>query len=113
MRKPVQLTKTPVLATLVTAFESVALKRRTYSPMALKEREVAKHGECRKCSAYCDKLVEPRGCLEMRCSYLYSYEDELTGNRYLGCLNRVFGCEIDVDAYSDWLATTWRRLAGA
>jgi hypothetical protein len=67
--------------------------------MALKEREVAKHGECRKCSAYCDKLVEPRGCLEMRCSYLYSYEDRFTGNRYMGCLRKVFRAEVDVEMF--------------
>jgi hypothetical protein len=37
--------------------------------------------------------------MELGCPYLYSYEDELTGKRFLGCLNRVFGCEIDVDAF--------------
>ena len=31
-------------------------------------------GECRRCSAFCDKLVEPRGCIEIGCRYLYSYE---------------------------------------
>jgi hypothetical protein len=69
--------------------------------MPLKQRggEGTRAGECRRCRTFCDKLVEPRGCIELGCPYLYSYEDELTGNRYLGCLNRVFGCEIDVDAF--------------
>ena len=67
--------------------------------MALEQREVARHGECRRCSAFCDKLVEPRGCLEMRCDYLYSYEDRWTGNRYMGCLRKVFRAEIDVEMF--------------
>jgi len=69
--------------------------------MPLKQRgeEGTRAGECRRCRTFCDKLVEPRGCIELGCPYLYSYEDELTGNRYLGCLNRVFGCEIDIDAF--------------
>ena len=69
--------------------------------MALKQRggEGTRAGECRRCRTFCDKLIEPRGCIELGCPYLYSYRDELTGNRYLGCLNRVFGCEIDVDAF--------------
>jgi hypothetical protein len=67
--------------------------------MPLEAREVAKHGECRGCSAYCDKLVEPRGCLELRCQYLYSYEDRFTGNRYMGCLRKVFRAEVDVEMF--------------
>jgi hypothetical protein len=67
--------------------------------MPLEQREIAGQGECRRCSAYCDKLVEPRGCLEMRCGYLYSYEDRWTGNRYMGCLRKVFRAEIDVDMF--------------
>lgn len=69
--------------------------------MPIKQRggEGTRAGECRQCRTFCDKLIEPRGCLEMGCPYLYSYEDELTGNRYLGCLQKVFGCEIEVDAF--------------
>jgi hypothetical protein len=67
--------------------------------MPLEQREVAKHGECRQCSAFCDKLVEPRGCLEMRCGYLYSYEDRWTGKRYMGCMRKVFRAEIDVEMF--------------
>jgi hypothetical protein len=67
--------------------------------VALEQREGTRHGECRRCSAFCDKLVEPRGCLEMRCPYLYSYEDKWTGNRYMGCVRKVFRAEIDVDMF--------------
>lgn len=69
--------------------------------MPLKQRggEGTRAGECRQCRTFCDKLIEPRGCVEMGCPYLYSYTDELSGRRYLGCLQKVFGCEIDVDAF--------------
>jgi hypothetical protein len=43
------------------------------------KEETAATGECRECQTFCDKLVEPRGCLELRCRYLYSYFDEPTG----------------------------------
>ena len=66
--------------------------------MALKQRGDAgtRVGECRQCRTFCDKLVEPRGCLELRCKYLYSYFDELSGARYMGCVRKVFRAEIDV-----------------
>jgi hypothetical protein len=68
--------------------------------MATKQRrEGTQAGECRQCRTFCDKLVEPRGCIAMGCPYLYSYNDELSGRRYLGCLQKVFGCEIDVEAF--------------
>lgn len=67
--------------------------------MALEQRESLKHGECRRCAAFCDKVVEPRGCIELGCKYLYSYEDALSGNRYMGCVRRVFRAEIDVDMF--------------
>ena len=35
----------------------------------------------------------------MRCPYLYSYEDRWTGNRYMGCVRKVFRAEIDVDMF--------------
>jgi hypothetical protein len=69
--------------------------------MPLKQRGVegTRAGECRQCRTFCDKLIEPRGCIEMGCPYLYSYTDELSGRRYFGCLQKVFGCEIDVEAF--------------
>jgi hypothetical protein len=53
-------------------------------------------GECRQCRTFCDRLIEPRGCLESRCPYLYSYFDPLSGNRYMGCMRTVFRAEIDM-----------------
>jgi hypothetical protein len=66
--------------------------------MRREQAELA-HGECRECRTFCDKLVEPRGCLGQRCQYLYSYHDELSGSRYMGCMRKVFKGEIDVDAF--------------
>jgi hypothetical protein len=43
-------------------------------------------------------MVEPRGCLEMRCRFLYSYVDMFTGNQYVGCMQEVFGAEVEMDA---------------
>lgn len=67
--------------------------------MATEQREGVRHGECRKCSAFCDKLVEPRGCIELRCQYLYSYECKFTGNTYMGCVRQVYRAEVDVEMF--------------
>ena len=50
-----------------------------------------KTGECRQCRSFCDKMIEPRGCVELGCHYLYSYNDILTGVQYLGCMQGVYG----------------------
>ena len=55
--------------------------------------------ECRQCCAFCDKTIEPRGCIEMNCPFLYTYEDGASGRSYMGCLQKVFGVEIDVDLF--------------
>ena len=68
-------------------------------PAKQTEQKAARTGECRRCSAFCDKLVEPRGCIEMGCRYLYSYRDPLNGGHYMGCLRKVFRAEIDVDMF--------------
>jgi hypothetical protein len=71
--------------------------------VALKQRGPGQthHGECRECRTFCDKLIEPRGCLELGCRYLYSYSDPLSGNHYMGCMNKVFAAEIDVEMFED------------
>ena len=56
-------------------------------------------GECRRCRSFCDKLIDPSGCIALGCRFLYGYEDQLTGGRYMGCLQKVFGAEIDVDLF--------------
>src|SRR5659263_114469 len=55
-------------------------------------------GECRRCRSFCDKMVEPRGCLEMGCRVLYSYVDRLSGAQYVGCMQGVFGAETELNA---------------
>jgi hypothetical protein len=55
-------------------------------------------GECRQCRSFCDKMVEPRGCVELGCKFLYSYVDRLTGEQYVGCMQEVFGAEVDLRA---------------
>ena len=69
--------------------------------MAIEQRggEETRVGECRRCRTFCDKLVEPRGCIELRCRYLYSYHDPLSGGHYMGCVRKVFRAEIDVEMF--------------
>lgn len=55
-------------------------------------------GECRQCRSFCDKMVEPRGCIELGCKFLYSYVDRLTGDQYVGCMQGVYGAEVELAA---------------
>ncbi len=55
--------------------------------------------ECRECCSFCDRVVHPAGC--GGCPYLYSYDDEHTGSRYMGCLAKVFKVEIDVGLFGE------------
>ena len=66
--------------------------------MAIGQREerAARAGECRQCRAFCDKLVEPRGCIEMGCRYLYSYVEPANGQSYVGCMRKVFRSEVEL-----------------
>ena len=66
--------------------------------MAVRSK-TAQHTECRQCCAFCDKTIEPRGCIEMNCPFLYTYEHETNGRSYMGCLQKVFAVEIDVDLF--------------
>lgn len=70
-------------------------------PAEQREERQAAAGECRQCRAFCDKLVDPAGCVGIGCAYLYSYTDELSGNRYMGCLQKVFKGEIDIDLFEE------------
>jgi hypothetical protein len=70
--------------------------------MALKQRgEETRIGECRRCRTFCDKLIEPRGCIELGCRYLYSYHDPLSGGHYRGCMRKVFRAEINIDLFDE------------
>jgi hypothetical protein len=57
--------------------------------------------ECRQCCSFCDRVLLPSGCIESACAYLYLYDDEATGRRYMGCLNKVFKVEIDVELFRE------------
>ena len=43
-------------------------------------------------------MVEPRGCIEAGCRYLYSYVDRLNGQQYVGCMQEVFAAEVELAA---------------
>ncbi|HEY8083167.1 MAG TPA: hypothetical protein VIE64_06380 [Solirubrobacterales bacterium] len=57
-----------------------------------------KVGECRQCRSFCDKMIEPRSCVEMGCRYLYSFIDGLTGIQYVGCMQDVFRAKVELNA---------------
>src|SRR2546430_13066743 len=62
--------------------------------------------ECRRCEVHCDKVVYPSACVERACPFLYAYEE--FGHTYIGCMQRVFGVEIDLEMLGEAQA----RLAG-
>jgi hypothetical protein len=51
--------------------------------------------ECRRCEVHCDKVVYPGACLERSCPFVYAYE--AWGHTYIGCMQKVYGAEIDLD----------------
>jgi hypothetical protein len=51
--------------------------------------------ECRRCEVHCDKVVHPGACLERSCPFVYAYE--AWGHTYMGCMQKVFAVEIDLD----------------
>src|SRR5438477_3123810 len=51
--------------------------------------------ECRRCEVHCDKVVYPAACVERACPFLYAYEEH--GHTYVGCMQKVYGVEIDLD----------------
>ena len=51
--------------------------------------------ECRACGVHCDKVVYPSACIERSCPFVYAYEEH--GHRYMGCMQKIFGVEIDLD----------------
>jgi hypothetical protein len=51
--------------------------------------------ECRRCAVHCDKVVYPGACVERDCPFLYAYEDH--GRTFVGCMQKVFDVEIDLD----------------
>jgi hypothetical protein len=62
--------------------------------------------ECRRCEVHCDKVVYPSACVDRACPFLYAYED--FGHRYIGCMQKVYDVEIDLEM----LAEAERRADG-
>jgi hypothetical protein len=63
---------------------------------------IARHtqgNECRECSTFCDRVIRPATCVAAGCAFLYQYDDPLSQTRYLGCLQKVFEAEIDVEMF--------------
>ena len=50
---------------------------------------------CRRCAVHCEKVVYPASCLERACPFVYAYEEH--GHTFMGCLQKVFTAEIDLD----------------
>ena len=50
---------------------------------------------CRQCEVHCEKVVHPSACLERSCPFVYAYEEH--GHTFMGCLQKVFSAEIDLD----------------
>src|SRR5947207_14293250 len=51
--------------------------------------------ECRRCEVRCDKVVYPSACVERACPFLYAFEE--FGHTYIGCMQRVYDAEIDLE----------------
>lgn len=44
---------------------------------------------------HCDKVVYPAACLTRSCPFVYAYEE--WGRTYIGCLQKVYEVEIDLE----------------
>ena len=44
---------------------------------------------------HCDKVVYPGACIERSCPFVYAYE--AWGHTYVGCMQKVYEVEIDLD----------------
>ena len=62
--------------------------------------------ECRRCGVHCDKVVYPGACLRRACPFVYAYE--AWGHTYVGCMQKVYDVEIDLEM----LRAAERRQAG-
>ena len=51
--------------------------------------------ECRRCEVHCDKVVYPARASTRACPFVYAYE--AFGHTYIGCMQKVFEVEIDLD----------------
>src|SRR5919202_3225666 len=63
--------------------------------------------ECRSCEVHCDKVVYPAACVERACPFLYAYQ--AWGHTYIGCMQKVYTVEIDLDLLREAEETRGRR----
>ncbi len=68
--------------------------------MARTARTRTEGNECRRCSTFCDRVIAPATCVASECAFLYHYDDPLSGGRYMGCLQKVYEAEIDVELFA-------------
>jgi hypothetical protein len=54
---------------------------------------------CRRCEVHCDRVVHPGACVDRSCPFVYAYE--AWGHTYMGCMQRVFTVEIDLDLLTE------------
>src|SRR4029450_7111563 len=70
----------------------VFLARRAAESLPLRPQDEV---ECRRCGVHCDKIVYPAACIDRACPFVYAYEE--FGHTYIGCMQKVYEVEIDVD----------------
>jgi hypothetical protein len=51
--------------------------------------------ECHRCEVHCGKVVYPSACLDRSCPFAYAYEEH--GHTFVGCMQKIFDVEIDLD----------------
>ena len=51
--------------------------------------------ECRQCEVHCDKVVYPSSCIARSCPFAYAYEEH--GHTFVGCMQKIYEAEIDLD----------------
>src|SRR5262249_34032324 len=51
--------------------------------------------ECRRCDVHCDKVVYPSACVDRACPFVYAFEE--FGHTYIGCMQKVYDVEIDLE----------------
>jgi hypothetical protein len=51
--------------------------------------------ECDRCAVRCEKVVYPAACVSRACPFLYAFEAH--GHTWIGCMQKVYGVEIDLD----------------
>ena len=53
------------------------------------------------CLTYCDRVIAPAACIAAGCPFLYSYDEPLIGRALMGCMQKVFATEIDVELFRE------------